>query len=55
MRPWSRPFVGRLEELSIESEALAGNALGDPATRPLWVYLPPGTTRSPGDASRRST
>ncbi len=26
----------------IESDALAGNALGDPATRPVAVYVPPG-------------
>ncbi len=42
MHPWSRSFRGRLEELVIESRALVGNALGDPAERPLWVYLPPG-------------
>jgi hypothetical protein len=34
----------------ITSAALKGNALGDPATRPLLVYLPPGSM--PG-ASRR--
>ena len=42
MEPWSRPFRGRLEELTITSGALRGNPLGDPAERPLWVYLPPG-------------
>jgi Putative esterase len=26
----------------VESDALAGNALGDPARRPLYVYRPPG-------------
>lgn len=40
--PWSHPLSGRLDELVIDSPALAGNPLGDPAQRPLWVYLPPG-------------
>src|SRR5947208_12930815 len=39
--PWSVDFAGRLEEHSFESEALRGNALGDPHVRPLWVYVPP--------------
>ena len=47
MRPWSFEFRGRLEELTIESAALAGNPLGDPHVRPLWVYLPPGYDREP--------
>jgi hypothetical protein len=33
---------GALRFDEIESEALAGNALGDPAHRPVIVYLPPG-------------
>jgi enterochelin esterase-like enzyme len=41
VEPWSRELVGRLETLEIESEALKGNALGDPHVRPLWVYVPP--------------
>ena len=28
------------QELSVESEALRGNPLGDPAVRPLWVWAP---------------
>ena len=36
--PWERPLEGRLDRLTIESEVLAGNPLGDPATRPVWVY-----------------
>jgi hypothetical protein len=32
---------GRIERHVIASPALAGNPLGDPAERPLWVYLPP--------------
>ncbi len=40
--PWGRPLVGRFEQLVVESEALAGNALGDPTRRPLYVYSSPG-------------
>jgi hypothetical protein len=40
--PWDRPFHGTLDRLVVESEALAGNPLGDPAHRPLWIYRPPG-------------
>jgi S-formylglutathione hydrolase FrmB len=43
--PWDRPFHGTLEKLVVESDLLAGNPLGDPAHRPLWVYLPPGVER----------
>jgi S-formylglutathione hydrolase FrmB len=43
--PWDRPFHGTLDRLVVESELLAGNPLGDPAHRPLWVYLPPGVER----------
>ena len=42
MEPWSYELAGRFEEHAFESEVLKGNALGDPHTRPLWVYLPPG-------------
>ncbi|HEX2024989.1 MAG TPA: alpha/beta hydrolase-fold protein [Actinomycetota bacterium] len=42
MEPWSIDFAGRLDEHVIQSEALRGNALGDPDRRPLWVYAPPG-------------
>ncbi|HSS36163.1 MAG TPA: enterochelin esterase, partial [Patescibacteria group bacterium] len=47
MRPWSRPFRGRLDELTIDSAALRGNPLGDPSVRPIWVYLPPGYDDAP--------
>jgi S-formylglutathione hydrolase FrmB len=47
MGPWSTTFAGRFDELEIESEALRGNPLGDPATRPLWVYTPPGYGEEP--------
>jgi hypothetical protein len=40
--PWERPLQGTLERLVLDSELLAGNPLGDPATRPLWVYTAPG-------------
>ena len=40
--PWARPLGGTLDQLVVESDALAGNALGDPARRPLYVYRPPG-------------
>ena len=42
MEPWSRPLAGRFDETAVMSQALEGNALGDPAERPLIVYLPPG-------------
>jgi S-formylglutathione hydrolase FrmB len=41
MEPWGRDLRGRLDELVLESAALRGNPLGDPASRPLWVYTPP--------------
>ena len=34
-------FAGRVEMCAVESEALAGNALGDPSVRELPVYVPP--------------
>ena len=40
--------AGRLEKLTIASEALRGNPLGDPHERQLWVYLPPGYDDEPG-------
>ncbi len=40
--PWGRDLAGELHRLDFESEALAGNPLGDPASRPLYVYTPPG-------------
>jgi Putative esterase len=45
--PWSIDFAGRLEEHAFESEALKGNALGDPHVRPLWVFVPPGYDDEP--------
>ncbi len=40
--PWGRDLAGTVHELEFTSEALAANPLGDPATRPLYVYTPPG-------------
>lgn len=40
--PWRRPLAGTFEQLVVESEALAGNPLGDPTRRPLYVYSSPG-------------
>jgi S-formylglutathione hydrolase FrmB len=45
--PWQGEWAGRLDELVIESAALTGNRLGDPASRPLWVYVPPGYDDDP--------
>jgi hypothetical protein len=47
--PWSHPLAGALDELTVESELLAGNPLGDPTRRPLYVYRSPGVTIG-GDA-----
>ncbi len=46
--PWERSLKGTIERLVVESELLAGNPLGDPARRPLYVYLPPGVQRGAG-------
>ena len=40
--PWERGLRGRFDKLVVESEVLAGNPLGDPTRRPLYVYSPPG-------------
>lgn len=45
--PWERPLRGSLDRLVVESELLAGNPLGDPARRPLWVYRAPGAGDDP--------
>jgi S-formylglutathione hydrolase FrmB len=47
--PWRRELRGALDELTVESELLADNPLGDPARRPLYVY------RSPGVAAGAAT
>jgi hypothetical protein len=50
--PWKGELAGQMHEHLIESSVLAGNPLGDPTERPLWVYVPPdyepeGETRLP--------
>jgi len=47
MEPWGIDWAGRIDEHTIHSTALEGNALGDPADRPLWVYTPPGYDDDP--------
>jgi len=47
---FERPLAGRIERHSIVSAMLVDNPLGDPAQRPLEVYLPPGYD---DDAERR--
>ena len=44
---YPRPLAGRLERHTFTSALLAGNPLGDPAERPLEVYLPPGYDEEP--------
>src|SRR5689334_14308464 len=39
---YPRPLAGRLDAHTIDSALLEGNPLGDPAQRPLEVYVPPG-------------
>lgn len=46
--PWQPDLQGAVDSLVVESERLAGNPLGDPARRPLYVY------RAPGIAPRAS-
>lgn len=42
MLPGPAELAGRIDEHVIDSELLRDNYLGDPARRPLWVYVPPG-------------
>ncbi len=45
--PWERELAGRIDHHVVNSPALAGNPLGDPSDRPLWVYVPPGYDDDP--------
>ena len=45
--PWDTELAGRIDELTIDSELLRDNPLGDPHQRPLWVYTPPGYDDEP--------
>jgi hypothetical protein len=47
MLPWSGDLAGRIDEQLITSELLRDNPLGDPAERPVLVYLPPGYDDEP--------
>ena len=53
--PWFFETKGRYDEHLFESQVLKGNPLSDPYRRPLWVYLPPGTTQIRSVATRAST
>lgn len=44
--PFGGELRGSFEKVVVESEVLAGNPLGDPTRRPLYVYLPPGADGS---------
>jgi S-formylglutathione hydrolase FrmB len=48
VKPWGVEARGRFEQQTVRSRVLEGNPLGDPAERPLWVYLPPGAGDDPG-------
>src|SRR3954451_15582147 len=43
----SREPAGRFDEHLLSSDALRDNPLGDPAERPLWVYVPPSAGEEP--------
>jgi hypothetical protein len=47
MQPWPEELTGRLDRHVLDSRALRGNPLGDPASRPLEVYVPPGYDDEP--------
>ncbi len=38
---WETPLAGSLDRLTVRSQLLEDNPLGDPAVRPLYVYRPP--------------
>jgi S-formylglutathione hydrolase FrmB len=46
--PWCRRLAGSLDRLVVSSELLRGNPLGDPDTRPLYVYRAPGVSTDGG-------
>jgi S-formylglutathione hydrolase FrmB len=47
VHPWENELSGRLETFWLDSEHLADNPLGDPAHRPVIVYLPPAYDAEP--------
>ncbi|MEO5679716.1 MAG: alpha/beta hydrolase-fold protein [Acidimicrobiales bacterium] len=46
--PWALELRGRWVADTVHGAALAGNPLGDPVDRPLYVWLPPGYDDDPG-------
>jgi Putative esterase len=46
--PWDRSLRGTLDRITVRSELLEGNPLGDPSRRPLYVYRPPGVDAGAG-------
>jgi Putative esterase len=46
--PWERPLAGMLDRITVHSEVLEDNPLGDPARRPLYVYRSPGAVDDGG-------
>src|SRR3954468_17251204 len=44
---YPRNLAGRIDRHTITSDLLVGNPLGDPAERPLEVYVPPGYDEDP--------
>lgn len=49
--PWGRVLNGSFDSYVVESEVLAGNPLGDPARRPVYVYSTSGV--GSGEQSER--
>jgi enterochelin esterase-like enzyme len=47
--PWGRQLGGAVDRYVVDSAVLAGNPLGDPARRPLYVYRAPGIERRSDD------
>jgi S-formylglutathione hydrolase FrmB len=45
--PWGHEWAGRFHEHVFDSAVLAGNPLGDPTRRPLYVYTPPAYEAEP--------
>lgn len=46
--PWDRALAGALDQMTVQSDLLADNPLGDPPRRPLYVYRPPGVRAGEG-------
>jgi enterochelin esterase-like enzyme len=51
--PWERLAAGALDRMTVHSELLETNPLGDPAQRPLYVYRPPGVAAGTDGAGDR--